>query len=115
MNGQHARKTWLVIVGFTLLWMALAVWRPETTWHLAPGIIAVAPLLAKSGDVPLRRASGLAVALATAGILGLSGQLRGPSLLPWGDATLEAIVVGMVGWGVGMVVVRRGTVGQQPQ
>lgn len=90
-------------------WVALAVWRPETTWHAGPLLVAGAwpwTLLAQetTGDVVATRAlvvrAGVA-GLVTAVVVTLGLQafdlLRGPTL--WGPAggVVEALVFAAAG------------------
>ena len=103
---QNPSRTALVYAfGLSLLWIALAVWRPTTTYHLAPVLVAgMAPIAAVSlGEA--KRISTLAIssvllaAIAT-GVLASAGRLEGPSLLPFGGAALESAVGVAVG-GIG--------------
>lgn len=90
---------------FALLWVALAVARPSTTFHLAPLIAAAWPAV---GEREPKRAAAMAVvgfliAGAATLVLSVSGLLQGPSLLPWGGPALESVVTGGVGASVGVV------------
>lgn len=94
---------WTVVVA--LAWVLLAVWRPTTTWHLAPVLLAGAlpwvvgqDLRAGDRSGPARvgwaGAGGFVVAaLVTLG-LARADLLRGPTLLGFGSATTEALVLG---------------------
>jgi len=110
--GKHGH--WAGIIGFSLLWIGLAVWRPETTWHLAPGIIATFPNITERPS-PGRHV-GFIVAIVVSLLLGALNLLRGPSLLPIGGPLLEAVAVAVLGWGTGLFVTanRRSTVNEAP-
>lgn len=91
-------------LAFAGIWIAAAAIRPTTTFHLAPLIVAVWPGLTERD---LRRAlpmtlTAAAIAAATTGLLFIAGWLRGPSLLPWGGATLESVVAIAVGAVLGL-------------
>lgn len=89
--------------GFAALWVILALARPETTFHLAPGIVAVAGVGSLVGRPAGRRDRWTAVAVgAVAGllatiVLALAGRFDGPSLLPVGGALAETFVTQAVG------------------
>lgn len=91
-------------LAFAGIWIAAAAIRPTTTFHLAPLIVVVWPALTERD---LRRAlpmtlAAVAMAAATTGLLFIAGWLRGPSLLPWGGATLESVVAIAVGAVIGL-------------
>lgn len=86
-------------------WVALAFFRPEFTFHLAPVLVGgLFPLghRLRVGE-PLTRPQAVAtfvggmlnVGIAT-GLLAWFDKLRGPSLLPFGGAAVEALVFGAV-------------------
>ena len=96
-------------VGWTaaaaVLWVVLAVWRPTTTWHLAPVLLAAAWAWVISQDVRSGdRAGAVRVAAAalagfvvTVGVtLGLAGAglLRGPTLWGSADVVAESLLLG---------------------
>lgn len=72
-------------------WFALVAWRPTTTWHLAPALVAgVGAWLVAYGrpesmvrpkEIGLLAASGLAVAWAEAVVFQAHGRLEGPVLM----------------------------------
>lgn len=115
-------------------WVLLAMWRPTTTWHLAPVLLAAAwPWVVgqdvRSGD--RRGAVRIAVAglggfAVTAGVtLGLAGAdlLRGPTFGGFGDVVGESLLLGtaaalltvLVGWrrALRSTVARSAWVGEQ--
>lgn len=86
-------------------WVLLALWRPDTTWHLAPVLLAAAWPWVTGQD--LRAGDrGAGVRLGWAGVagfassalvsLGLSaaGLLRGPTVLGFPTPTREALAAG---------------------
>lgn len=90
---------------FVLLWVALAVARPSTTFHLAPLIVAGWPAIGER-EPKLAAATavvGFMVAGAAALVLSITGMLQGPSLLPWGGPALESMVAAGVGASVGVL------------
>lgn len=99
-----------------LAWVALAAWRPESTYHLAPLVAAGAwPWLLRRG--PLRvapRDAALGAVAATAltivvGVgLALVGRLDGPTLWGSGHALVEVVIAAPVGATVGYRYARCG-------
>lgn len=100
-----------------VLWVLLAVWRPETQWHLAPFLAAAAPpwLLARRGEltsalmVAVRQiavASSLLV-LGLTGVLWALDLLRGPVFVGAGPAVLESLVLAVLGPAVVVVLATR--------
>ena len=97
-------------LGFAFLWLVLALISSTTTYHLAPLIVASTPAIIDSLErgrsmvrLVLLSALGLALALAVTGVLSVSGNLEGPSLLPSGGAVLESIVFAAAGSLLGLV------------
>lgn len=94
--------------GLAAVWMVAAAFRPTSTFHLAPILIAgVVPLLGKRaglqhGAVAMAGLIGLSIAAASGVVLLLLDLLRGPSLLPFGNAFVEALVFAA---GTGIVTV----------
>ena len=85
-------------LGLAAVWVLAAALRPTSTFHLAPILIAgIVPLLGKKVGLRHRAVTvagfvGLSIVAASSVILALFDLLRGPSLLPFGDAFVEAIV-----------------------
>lgn len=119
-GGRSAGVGWTVAVA--LVWLLLAVWRPTTTWHLAPVLLAVAWPWVAGQD--LRRGDRTAAAgLLGAGVAGFAataltafaldglGLLRGPTLGWFADPVTEALVLGagamLLAVAVGLVRVLR--------
>jgi hypothetical protein len=98
--------------GLGALWLVVAVSRPETTFHLAPLLVAGVPAPALGIDTPHPDApallkisvAGIALALAVTGILASFDSLRGPSLLPFGGAVVESVILAFVGGTLGLVI-----------
>jgi len=100
-------------LGLGLLWMFLAFRSPSTTFHLGPLLVAAAVAMShrSTGSGPLSNpaalgaaVSGLVNALVATGVLAFNDKLEGGSLLPFGDATVEAIVFSLIGAGAGFVI-----------
>ena len=97
-------------------WVALAVWRPTVTYHLAPFLVAGAwPFLLRNG--PLRVANvdamkaaigGLLITIVTALVLLGFDLMRGPTLWDRGHATLEVVPIALVGAVTGYRIARCG-------
>lgn len=93
---------WTLVVA--AVWALLVVWRPTTTWHLAPLILAAAwPWVVgqdtSSGDASSRRRillagiRGLGAALAITGVLSAAGRLDGPTWTGSGTTLVEALLL----------------------
>lgn len=90
-----------------VLWVLLAVWQPDTQWHLAPFLAAAAPpwLLARRDElthstlVLVRRVAmaSSVVVLGLAGVLWAAGLLRGPVITGGGPAVVESLVLAVLG------------------
>lgn len=100
----------LVSITFSVLWLALALRAPTTTYHLVPAVVAASwPLTARRlrGQLSLPAASrraaigGLVVAAATTIELAGLDALRGPALIG-GSATAKSALVAVAGaaWAV---------------
>jgi glutaredoxin len=87
-----------------LLWLALVLWRPTTTWHLAPVLVAGAwpwllwqarPPSDSEGLVRLMVAAAVGFGAAGLATLAFSGAdlLRGPTLPGFTVASTEALVL----------------------
>jgi hypothetical protein len=94
-----------------LAWIAVAFLRDGVTFHLAPLIVTVVPAAVVRLDKRPTKIEGAVAVISgvtTAGIatviLAVTGRLDGPSWLPVGDATLEAIVGIAIGAGIAVVV-----------
>lgn len=109
MSRNSRLQPLLIAAGFAALWILLAAWRPTTTWHLAPAVVAAAPLVSTSSGFPqlVRVAGGLGLAVGVALALAASGAMRGPSLLPVGGPLLESVVAAVSGTVVGLAVAGR--------
>ena len=97
---------WTLVV--VVAWSALVVWRPTTTWHLAPSILASAwPWVvgqdSACGDrsarsrIMLAGGAGLSAAVATTGVLSASGRLDGPTWTGSGTPANEALLLSVGG------------------
>lgn len=98
--------TWTIVVA--VVWSVLVAWRPTTTWHLAPLILAAAwPWVAgqdtSPGDPSARRrillagGGGLGAALALTGVLHATGRLEGPTWTGSGTPVVEALLLSVTG------------------
>ena len=97
---------WTLVVA--VVWSVLVAWRPTTTWHLAPLVLAAAwPWVvgqdSSSGDrsarsrIMLAGGAGLSAALALTGALSSSGRLDGPTWTGSGTPVVEALLLAVGG------------------
>lgn len=101
-------------------WVALAIWRPTVTYHLAPFLVAGAwpyflrngPLRVANIDAMRAAAAGLALSVATALVLVGLDLMRGPTLWDRGHAMLEVIPIALVGAATGYRIARCGVAAQ---
>jgi hypothetical protein len=107
------RRAAIYTLGLAGLWVLVAAWRPQVTYHLAPLLIAAVPPIAITINDPAGRSRWTVVAAGSVGLivgagataaLSALGWLSGPSLLPTGGAAAEAIVFSFVGAVGGTVV-----------
>lgn len=91
----------LTTLAAAAVWLALAAWRPSTTFHLAPAVLVAAWAVTErlTGDRPLTRAraavvcsAGVGAALIMTAVLAAAGWLSGPALLG-GSALAETLIV----------------------
>ncbi len=118
-GGDGTRKIlsagliWTLVV--TVVWSVLVAWRPTTTWHLAPLILAAAwPWVVgqdtSSLDPSARRrimlagGAGLSAALALTGVLSASGRLDGPTWTGSGTPVIEALLLSVGGAAIATTV-----------
>lgn len=100
-----ARRSTLTAAGWTVLvalvWVLLAAWRPSTTWHLAPVLLAgAAPWVVgqdlRGGDrsaiprVVAAAVAGAAVSALVMWALWSGGLLAGPTVLGFPGPAIEA-------------------------
>jgi hypothetical protein len=92
------------------LWVVLAFLNPETTYHLAPVLVAGAYPVGLRRRANRRVRLGMAAAAAVGSLLvalvvtlalWLAGRLDGPTLLPFGDAAVESVVFALTGAVIG--------------
>ncbi len=97
---------WTLVVA--VAWSLLVVWRPTTTWHIAPLILAatwpwVVGQDAKTRDPSARRqivlaaAGGLGAAWALTAGMTLAGRLRGPMWTGSGSPVVESLLLAVCG------------------
>ena len=87
-----------------ILWIGLAFWRPETTWHLGPLVVALSPALVHRSLGVMSRGAALGAvangllntAVATA-ILAFSDKLRGPELDIFPNVLTEIVAFAAIG------------------
>lgn len=94
----------LLAAGLSVLWVAVAGIRPETTYHLAPLLVAATPAAFSPGGrqgALVRVLVGLGLASASGVIIWRLGGLRGPTIGPFSSATQETMALALVGALVG--------------
>lgn len=91
---------------FAGLWVIVALIRSDSTFHLAPLLIAGAPPVLFGLEGPDRSdrtsvmrvgAGALVLALATSGVVVLIGAMQGPSFEAFPSPLVEAVVFSVVG------------------
>lgn len=90
-----------------LVWLAGAFMVGGTTFHLAPLLVAGSAAMTGRRS-PQAALVGTGLALLLGVILEMAGRLDGPSLLPWGDATLETNLGALAGGIGGLLLTRTG-------
>ncbi len=101
-------------IGFTFLWLGLAIWRDGVTYHLAPILVASIPAFVYRATTDRRTWSKVispvswGAALAIVGSLGLAvvDRMNGPSLLPFGGALTESLLFAAAGTILAVLVAR---------
>jgi hypothetical protein len=113
LDRANFRRAAIYSLGLTGIWILVAAWRPEVTYHLAPLLVAAVPPIAVTVDEPghvdrrsllIAATAGLGLSVAATALLSGLGWLSGPSLLPAGGAATEALVFAFVGAIAGTVV-----------
>lgn len=105
-RGAVAGLLWTAVVA--VAWVSLTAWRPSTTWHLAPLLLAAAwPWVVGQDQSPAdpsarRRVvtaagAGLAVAVLATGALAATGHLEGPTWTGSGSPVVEALLLAGAG------------------
>ena len=103
---MHTRR-WIPTVAFTLLWVTAASISPETTYHLAPLIVAATPAVTGRSHRFASAVAGTVFATGVATYLAATGRLAGPSLLPFGGALVESMLGAIVGGATGLALAGR--------
>ena len=104
---------WTLIIA--VVWTVLVAWRPTTTWHIVPLILAatwpwVVGQDATSHDPSARRrivlaaGSGLGVTWALTAVMAMTGRLSGPTWTGSGSPVVESLVLAVVGSAVAMAM-----------
>jgi len=113
VTAIHSRAVRYTI-GFTALWLGLAVWRDGLTYHLAPILIPLIPAFVFRGAGTDARLPSAAIPIALGGSMAFGGSLalsaldrmNGPSLLPFGDALVESLIFAAVAFLAALIVGR---------
>ena len=111
-NSTVTQTPLLIGAGLAALWLALGLVSNGTTYHLAPLLVAAIPatlaVLDGPGLAPARLIGLVGVgaigALAVTTLLSATGNLDGPSLLPFGGAAVESVVFAGLGASTALVV-----------
>ncbi len=112
MSGTRTGAS--VSAALAVLWLVLALLNPETTYHLAPLLVAagwpvVYRLRAGSRRPAMLRilavAGGTGIALVVTGALAALDALRGPTLTGSGNALTETFIAVAAGAVAGMAAV----------
>lgn len=102
----------LWVGGVAALWLAMALARSGTTFHLGPLLVTAIPLVvARKEDFALQvTALAAAIGLGVIGTLWATGNLNGPALDPFPSALSESVaflVAGIAIGATGIVIARR--------
>lgn len=113
IHDTTVRRALLVMGVLGVLWAVLAIARDGVTYHLAPLIVAAIPPgfvglddSDRSADLPRLGIIGAATALGISLLLTVIGRMSGPSLLPFGGATVEAVIFSVGGALAGWLAAR---------
>ncbi|WP_435198491.1 DUF427 domain-containing protein [Janibacter sp. GS2] len=112
---------WTLVVA--VVWTLLAAWRPTTTWHVAPFVLAaVWPWIAGHTTSPGGRAGrrrillagggGLGIAVALTGALSVAGRLDGPTWTGTANPVVEALILSVGGAAIATALGLLGTLGR---
>ncbi|MEX2424621.1 MAG: hypothetical protein WD990_11650 [Acidimicrobiia bacterium] len=101
-------RSWIPSAGFAVVWIVAATITPDVTYHLAPVIVAAAPVSSRDRLAPTWPLFAFAFTAVVAFGLARFDLLQGPSLLPVGGALLESVVGAVAGAVIGTVLARRG-------
>ena len=93
IDTHTERQTYVLTAGIAMVWIAAALVRPETTFHLGPIILPFVPFIVAPKAARVR-AVGLALAMGAGviALLSLTGNLSGPSFEPFPSAFAESVV-----------------------
>lgn len=83
-----------VTLAIALVWITYALVRDDTTVHLGPLVVPFVPVATAHGAPRIVALTGFATALAAVVVvvLAATGNLDGPALGPFADATAESLV-----------------------
>lgn len=101
------KRRWLPALAFAALWMVVAIFNEDVTYHLAPVIVAAAPALPSSQRRGWWSLAGFGLASGVSLVLFSLGDLSGPSLLPVGGALFESVVGAFAGSAIGFALAGR--------
>ena len=110
------RRGALGSVAIGAAWVALGMWRPDVTYHLAPFLVAGAwPLLLRNGPLRVANVDAFRAAVAAFGIAMLAAlvlvaldAMRGPTLWDDGHAMIEVVPLAAIGAATGYRLARCG-------
>ena len=106
-QSKNADRQAVMIIGMlAFVWVAAAALRPDTTFHLGPLLLPIAPLLVAdhASDRRLPVLLGVVTGAAVIGLLAAVGLLDGPALASFDSATAESVVVLLVAGALGLLL-----------
>jgi len=112
-TNPGAGLIWTLVVA--VVWSLLVAWRPTTTWHIAPLILAATwPWIvgqdAAARDPSARRrivlaaGGGLGAAWALTAVMTLAGRLSGPTWTGSGSPVVESLLLALCGSVIAMAM-----------
>lgn len=86
-------KPYVIVLLLRAVWVVAAALRPETTMHLGPVLLPLAPLMvtdrSTNGVIPVL--FGVFIGFVVLGALGVLGMLEGPAFTPFDSAVAESV------------------------
>jgi hypothetical protein len=93
IGAPAERQTYLITLGLSAVWIAAALLRPETTFHLGPIILPIVPMLIAPKEQRLKAvAVAIGIGAGVITLLSITGNLSGPAFEPFPSALAESVL-----------------------